>query len=266
MKNPAGLGKTSRLQLTEIIRGTKGTVSVEQAAEILKFPRDKAAKLMARWASQGWLSRVRRGLYIPVPLEARSPDVVPEDPWIIAERLYGPCYIGGWSAAEHWNLTEQIFRTVHVMTTRKPRDREPVVKGIRFQLRTVSSDALFGTKPVWRGQVPVQVADPTRTIIDLMDDPRLGGGLRSTVDIFQTYLASQQKDTDLLIAYAERLGNKTVFKRLGFLTEQFAPSEENLIRACRTRLSEGNSKLDPALLSTRLVTSWKLWVPSGWAK
>jgi predicted transcriptional regulator of viral defense system len=264
--NPSGLGKNSRQRLAEVLRHTKGTISVQQAAEALKLPPNKTAKILSRWAEQGWLSRVRRGLYIPVPLEARSPDISPEDPWIIAERLYGPCYIGGWSAAEHWHLTEQIFRTVLVMTTRRVRDRKPEIKGIHFQVRTVSEDALFGTKTVWRAQVRVQVADPSRTIIDLMDDPALGGGLRSTTDIFQNYLNSEHKNLDLLIAYAERLGNKTVFKRLGFLTERFAPAEENLIEACRTRLSKGNSKLDPALSSPRLVTSWKLWVPEGWTR
>ena len=261
-----GLGKGSRLRLAEVLRHTKGTISVQQAAEALKLRPNKTAKMLARWAEQGWLSRVRRGLYIPVPLEARSSDISPEDPWIIAEQIYRPCYIGGWSAAEHWHLTEQIFRTVLVMTTRGVRDRNPHIKGIHFRVRTVSQDALFGTKPVWRAQVRVQVADPSRTIIDLMDDPALGGGLRSTIDIFQNYLNSEHKNLDLLIACAERLGNKTVFKRLGFLTERLAPAEENLIEACRTRLSKGNSKLDPDLPSPRLVTSWKLWVPEGWTK
>jgi len=264
--NSSGLGKNSRQRLAEVLRQTKGTISVQQAAKALKLPSEKIAKILSRWAEQGWLSRVQRGLYIPVPLEARSPDVAPEDSWIIAERLYDPCYIGGWSAAEHWNLTEQIFRTVLVMTTRRVRERKPEIKGIRFQVRTVSPDSLFGTKAVWRIQVRVQVADASRTIVDLMDDPALGGGLRSTTDILQSYLSSQHKNPDLLIAYAERLGNKTVFKRLGLLTERLAPTEENLIRECRTRLSEGNSKLDPALPSPRLVTSWKLWVPEGWTK
>jgi predicted transcriptional regulator of viral defense system len=199
-------------------------------------------------------------------LEARSPDIAPEDPWIIAERLYSPGYIGGWSAAECWHLTEQIFRTVLVMTTRRVRQRKPEIKGIRFQVRTLSPDALFGTKPVWRGQVRVQVADPSRTIVDLMDDPGLGGGLRSSVEIFQAYLSSQHKNTDLLVSYAERLGNRAIFKRLGFLTERCGPAEESLIRACRIRLSQGNSKLDPALPAERLITSWKLWVPAGWVK
>ncbi|MBI4431131.1 MAG: hypothetical protein HY587_05415, partial [Candidatus Omnitrophica bacterium] len=160
---------------------------------------------------------MRRGLYIPVPLESRVADVPLEDAWIIAERLFTPCYIGGWSAAEHWGLTEQIFRTVIVMTTQKVRDRSPNIKGTKFLLRTVLERAMFGLKLVWRGQVKVSVSDPTRTVLDMLNDPKLGGGLRSTVDIFGAYLRSDKKDMNLLLEYADRLDNGAVFKRLGFL-------------------------------------------------
>jgi len=99
MQTPGGIGTESRKRLAEILRRTRGTVAISQAAEILGIPADRAAKMLARWAQQGWMSRVRQGLYVPVPLEARTADVVLEDPWVIAEQLYSPCYIGGWTAA-----------------------------------------------------------------------------------------------------------------------------------------------------------------------
>lgn len=261
-----GLGKLDRERLSDIIRRTKGTVSVTEAADILKLPSTEAAKMLARWATKGWLARVQRGLYVPVPLESRTSDVALEDPWLVADRLYAPCYIGGWSAAEHWDLTEQIFRTVVVMTTCKPRDRRPEIRGAAFLLRTVPERAMFGFKPVWRGQVKVNVSDPTRTVLDLFNDPNLGGGLRPSVDIFSSYLNSDSRDLSLLIAYGDRLGNGAVFKRLGFLLERLVPDEEGIIADCRTRISKGNAKLDPKLSADRLITRWRLWVPDNWAK
>jgi len=47
---------------------------------------------------------------VSVPLESRTADVPLEDPWLIAERLFAPCYIGGWSAAEYLDLTECRLR------------------------------------------------------------------------------------------------------------------------------------------------------------
>lgn len=261
----SGLGKTDRKQLAAVIRGTKGAVSVGEAASILGVSRVAAAKMLARWASKGWLSRVRRGLYVAVPLESRTADIALEDPWLIADRLYAPCYIGGWSAAEYWDLTEQIFRTIVVMTTQKPRDRSPVIKGTNFLLRTLQETAMFGLKPVWRGQVKVSVSDPSRTILDVLNDPLLGGGLRSTVDFLTNYLKSDKRDLDLVIDYADRLGNGAVFKRMGFLLERLVPDAQDAIKACRTRMTKGNANLDSTLDCDRLVTRWRLWVPAGWA-
>ncbi len=266
MNAVAGLGKKSRSKLAKLLRDTKGTISVEQATVSLGLPPKVAAKTLAGWASQGWLSRVRRGLYVPVPLETRTGDVALEDPLIVAERLFAPCYIGGWSAAEHWGLTEQIFRSILVMTTKKPRNRKPTLKGTTFLLRSILPESLFGTKAVWRGQVKVNVSDPSRTVLDLMDDPVLGGGLRPSADVLQSYLRSESKDLKLLVSYAERLGSGAAFKRLGFLLEQFAPGEREAIEACRKRITKGNVKLDPSLPADRLVTAWRLWVSERWAK
>ncbi len=266
MQTISGLGKIERERLAALIRGTKGTVSVQEAAGILRVSPSEASKMLSKWASKGWLSRVRQGLYVPVPIESRTADVPLEDPWIIADRLYSLCYIGGWSAAEYWGLTEQIFRTVVVMTTRKPRDRNPIIKGIGFLLRTVSEKMMFGLNPVWRGQVKISVSDPTRTVLDMMSDPQLGGGIRSTIDMFRNYLESKNKKMDLLIEYADRLGNGSVFKRLGFLLEQFAQDDQSTIKLCQTRLTKGNSKLDSKLPAGKLVTRWRLWIPKNWAK
>jgi type III restriction enzyme len=51
----------------------------------------------------------------------------------------------------------------------------------------------------------------------MLSDPRLGGGIRTVVDMFRTYVDSKEKDLDSLIKYADRLGNGAVFKRLGFI-------------------------------------------------
>ncbi len=266
MSTFAGIGRDSRTKLAKLLREARGTISVQQAAGSLGVPDKEAAKTLARWTEQGWLSRVRRGLYVPVPLESSTGDVALDDPWIIAARLFAPCYIGGWSAAEHWDLTEQIFRSVLVMTTTKPRNRRPVIKGQKFVVRTILPSSLFGTKPVWRGQVKVDVSDPTRTVVEMLDDPNLGGGIRPTADVLQSYLKSKSKDLELLVAYAKRLDSGAVFKRLGFLLERFAPEEKPTIEACRSRLTAGNVKLDPSLPAERLLTAWRLWLPATWTK
>ena len=260
-----GLGSASRSQLAKILRASSGTITPEAAALALKEPQLKTSKLLARWAAQGWLQRVRRGLYVPIPLESERTDSAPEDPWLIAQAAFSPCFISGWSAAEHWSLTDQMFRSVCVATTCKPRPRKQIIGGTTFVLRTVNKAHLFGLKTVWRGRAREQISDPSRTIVDLLADPTLGGGLRSSVDMFEDYLkAKEHRDLKKLIDYAQQLGNGAVFKRMGFLLQRLAPDETDSISACAKNLSTGYAKLDASLPAKRLVTAWNLWVPTGW--
>jgi len=109
------------------------------------------------------------------------------------------------------------------------------------------------------------VSDLHRTIVDILDDPALGGGIQHVSDCLNAYLKRADRDDQKLIEYGEQLGNGAVFKRLGFLAER-NQSGEKLTELCRSRLSAGNAKLDPALVGSRLVTKWRLFVPDTWIK
>lgn len=264
MKSIAGIEKKSRLQLSEVLRKSKGTITVEEAAAILGLSRLATAKLMARWVQQGWLTRLRRGLYAPVPLEARTAETAIEDPWGIAARIFEPCYVGGWSAAEHWGLTEQIFRTIVIFTTRTINERRPKIQQTEFWIKKIAKSRFFGTKTVWRGQVQVQVSGPAKTVIDLLDDPAICGGARMMESIFRAYFVSPEKDIDRLLDYASRMKNGAILKRLGFLLERLGFDDRPVLSAIRERMTRGNAVIDPVLPCERLITRWRLWVPSNW--
>ena len=264
MNKLSGLGKLDREQLSSLLRETQGTISVKESASILRISQQEAGKRLARWCANGWLSRIKRGVYIAVPLTSTTAEIALEDPWMIAEKLYHPCYVGGWSAGEYWGLTEQIFRTIVIKTTQKPRNRHPIINGTAFMLITTPADLMFGLKVVWREQVKVLISDPTRTILDFLIDPKLGGGIRATADMLNEYLNSEHKNLPLMVEYAARIKNGAVFKRLGFLLELFAPEESAIIEFCQKNLTEGKVKLDPQLASKKLITKWRLWVPQNW--
>ena len=58
MKPLAGIGKKDRERLSAVLRVAKGAVSVAEAAKALGLSRTSTAKLLARWAQKGWLSRI----------------------------------------------------------------------------------------------------------------------------------------------------------------------------------------------------------------
>lgn len=247
-----------------MLRAAKDLVRINDAVEALGVDRASAAKSLARWQQQRWLKRVGPGLYAPIPLDAMGSEQVLDDPWVVIPALYSPGYIGGWTAAEHWDFTEQIFRSVFVFTARAIRARKQIVQGVSFTLRSAQEDAIFGTATIWRGKSTVAISDKHRTIVDLLSDPAAGGGIRHVEWCLMAYLRQSDADPSKLIAYSERLGNGAVFKRLGYLASRHAGFGD-LEEACRERLTQGNAKLDPALPSRRLKKSWRLWIPVGWA-
>lgn len=200
---------------------------------------------------------------MPVQLELLDAEQVVEDPWILVPVLFDPAYVGGRTAAEHWDLTEQIFRDIVVYTQR--RVNAPVVErqGAIFSVRHVAEAKFFGTQSVWRGRTRVAVSDIHRTIIDMLDDPAAGGGIQHVADCLGQYLRRKDRDPERLMSYADQLGNGAVFKRLGFLSERLAEGKA-LAEASSTRLTQGHAQLDPALECPRLVTRWRLRIPQSW--
>lgn len=253
-----------RRQLAAVIRDAGDVIRIDDAVRVLHTDRSQAAKTLARWTKQGWLRRVSQGNYVPATLDSLTSEHVLDDPWVLVPALFAPAYVGGRTAAEHWDLTEQLFNDIVVLTARPLRARTVRRHGAIFTLKHIQADKLFGTKPAWRGHSKVQVSDVHRTIIDMLDDPLLGGGIQQVADCFATYLRRDDRDDHRLIGYAERLGNGAVFKRLGFLSEA-QPTAESIAKACSARLTTGNAKLDPALPCARLISRWHLWVPDFWA-
>ncbi|MCB1461543.1 MAG: hypothetical protein KDJ90_03715 [Nitratireductor sp.] len=240
-------------------------VHIEDAARALDVPRGRAAKLLSRWTNQGWLRRVGTGTYVPVQLELLDSEQVVQDPWILVPALFAPAYIGGRTAAEHWDLTEQIFRDIVVFTARAVRQKTVEQQSAVFTLKHIREELIFGTKTVWRGQTRIAVSDIHRTIVDMLDDPAIGGGIQHVEDCFSQYMKRSDRDPAKLVAYAEQHGNGAIFKRLGFLAERH-PDGKTLVKEAKARLTKGHAKLDPALACSRLVTRWRLRVPESWLK
>jgi predicted transcriptional regulator of viral defense system len=102
-----------------------------------------------------------------------------------------------------------------------------------------------------------------RTVIDLLNSPADGGGIRHVADCLRAYFVRPDCDTGTLLRYADRLGNGAVYKRLGFLAETLGAAPE-LVEACAGHLTEGIVKLDPTAASPRLTKRWRLWLPEKW--
>jgi predicted transcriptional regulator of viral defense system len=256
-----GLGKSEREVLAVLASLERPSVGAADVLAARPMGRTAANLLLSRLARKGWLRRLRRGAYTVVPLSSGSATPPVESPLAVAMQLFAPCYISGWSAAQHWALTDQIFNAVAVFSAKPQRRGTQLIAGITYRVRRVRTEKIFGTTRVWAGSVTIEMADLHRTLIDVLDAPEMGGGGPHTLDIVRAYWARSDADPQRLLEYAARLGRGTVFKRLGFFAERFGRVDPAWLTTCRDNLSAGVSLLDPAGPARGPVVSrWRLRV------
>jgi len=264
MKNTklAGLSKQERKIISHFSAIEQETIDLNDLIKVHPCEPDVANQILSRLYKKGWLQRLKRGVYSLVPISSSSSQPVVENAWTLAMDLFNPSFISGWSAAEHWNLTEQIFNKIAVVTTVPQKKTIQLIGNINFRTRTVDEERFFGFKKIWLGSKSVNVADPNRLIIDILDLPRFGGGARHTIDIFREYWRSEVKDADLLLKYAIKYKKGSVFKRLGFLSQHLeAPVSKDWLQTCQKNITSGITYLDPdGPESGKIISQWNLQI------
>jgi predicted transcriptional regulator of viral defense system len=253
-----GISAEGRGELAKMVRPGQVLVSVDEAARAFGTAAAPTAKKLARWADNGWLRRVRRGLYLLVPVDASAPKSWTADPLYVATAVWAPCYFTGWTAAHHWELTEQVFRTTVLKSVQRVRQNEQrLLDHDYLVLHVPAAQLAWGLQSIWQSGVRIQIADRARTVVDVLDAPGLGGGIRLVSDILRAYLDDHPHD--VLVEYADRLGNGAVFKRLGYLIEELQLDAPALVQTCLRRITHGVSLLDPnAPARGPTVGRWRL--------
>ena len=252
-----------RALIAKLARASKaGLISIPVAAKAVAGTQRDTAVRLGKLMRRGWLARVRRGLYLVLPLAAEpGQQSTVEDPWVLAREIFSPCYIGGWSAAEHWDLTEQLFRSTLVATAAPVRSTKMEVLGNEFRIFRVPRPRLsVGIISVWRSTERVAVSGVERTLVDCLRTPALAGGIRHVAQMLRAYGDRPGHDFAKLVAVAADAASGAAWKRLGYLAELLWPDEKALLVKARAHVTTGNAVLDPSVRRKgSLVTRWRLF-------
>lgn len=212
--------------LLEQIEGNAGrTFALREARAAAQVSSADVRRLLR----SGWLRRVGRGHFTI----ASRPMVASDDRLRLATALYAaePHYISWWAALSYHGLTEQDPLHISVAVTRRHRDRRvgplrihPVIQSHgRFYGQEARKNDLGGE--LW-------IASPEKAIIDSLDRPDLGGGLREVVKT----LGTTGYDPARLGALARRHPSEALVARLGYLlTVLDSPVRDDLLDLVRRR-------------------------------
>jgi len=214
-----------------------------------------------------WIQKIKKGTYLIAPLEAgiNGTDNYTLHSFILASVLVEPYYIAYASALNYHGLTDQTPNTTYVATTKPHNSKTILNTKIRFV--TIPPHKIFGAEETEIENRKIQIASKEKTIIDCLDHPEHCGGIEEVAKAL--YFAKNDLDQTKLVNFAQKIGNKTVLKRLGYLSEILCI--EKAFEALSTLpLSAGYSLLDCSLKKRgRIAEKWKLVInvtiePSKW--
>jgi len=217
-------------------------------ADLFGLARRQAYRLISRLEVDGLVDEVERGKYLLLGLE---PEVVLSNPLYIASHLVAPAYVSYWTALHHYGFTEQVPLTTFVTTTKK---KVPVVyRGFRFQFVVVKPHKFFGYRRERIGDLPTVVADEAKAIVDSLDLAQHAGGMGEVIKALR--IALETVDVPTVIHYANRMENKSLGSRLGYLLDLFGRPADGLTH------SVSPVKLDPTRRRTGpTVGRWQVIV------
>ena len=134
-----------------------------------------------------------------------------------------PYYVGGLWALTHHGLTDQQYVSIlDVFVTRPRPSRKLAGASVVFHVRP-AEEMEYGLVQASIEGVELRVSDPERTAVDMLDRPRMVGGLRRAVTLVLQILP--KLDVRKLASHAARGSRPSTCQRLGVILERAsAPS------------------------------------------
>lgn len=239
----ASLGKTEASFITRI--GKARFFTLEEARAVLGGGKgDYTSQFLERLQRKGWILRIRRGVFVTVPLSAGEEANPQVHEFHVGMHLVTPATIAYWTALNHHGLTEQLPRTVYIATNHPVRYPPKEVLWFSYKIVSLRPHRYFGIVTDWMDDGPFQITDKEKTIVDGLDLPEYIGGVGEIAKALSTSWGLL--DHTKLFQYADRMGNAAVVKRLGYLVEALELGEAESLRS-HVPLSKGFSLLDPTL-------------------
>ena len=111
---------------------------------------------------KGRIIKLNRNKYYLVPIRART-GVWTDHPFIIADEIFNgkDYFIGGWAAANYWDLTEQLPMRIDIWTTKKEGTKK--VMGVVYKYHRTTKNRLLAAVTKYVDNHPFRVLNKEKT-------------------------------------------------------------------------------------------------------
>jgi len=253
------LGKAGSDLLTEITRQGKRIFTYDDAVKSYGSSNRRLRELLSTLVKRGWLQRLEKGKYLILPFEAVREREWTEHEFIIASSLIEPYYIGFRSALNYYGYTEQISRTVFVVSTSRKLKSSLDISGVTYRFVYMSESKFFGARQISIDGYQVNVSEPEKTIVDCLDRQRYCGGISEVAKAL--WYGRDELDFVKMAEYSRRNGNRAASQRLGYLVEMLGFKAKKAVDILLQSLSSRYTPLDTLSESKgKYAERWKIIV------
>lgn len=188
--------------------------------KITRSPED----LLLRMHRQGLVHRVQAGRYL-ANVDGRPssrPRIDALDPMaaLILARLDVDYFLSWHSGLWHYGLLDQQASRLFVaLPEARKRQARVGIYDIRFV--TLTRDRFFGATTIDDFDVPLQMAEAERALIDSFDRPALAAPVEVVANALRRAWRRELLDVEKLVAYAIKFDSKAVIRRVGFFLDLY---------------------------------------------
>ncbi len=224
--------------------------------------------------NQGNIGQVKRGLFFPVDA-GTAPEDQPVDPFLVAAKASEQGVLGYHTALDLQGHAHSVYSRYYFVTPKAKnydsftfRENEFVPVQVSRKLLKKEKENLGVQEYDRKGEI-IDVTSIERTLVDLLDRPRYGGGWE---EIWRSTTGFGFLKEEEILEYVRALENKTTAAKVGFWLEQHREEynvSETMLNDLEPLCPGQPHYMDRSYDRRTLVPRWNLIVPDyvlnrGW--
>jgi predicted transcriptional regulator of viral defense system len=208
----------------------------------------QAKNLVTKLVKNGWLIRIKRGLYAISDLSSRG--FLSLSPYVAANLLNHESYVSFESALQHYGMFDQLVgKTISISLIQY---KSVKLSGMEYNFVKTKSQYYFGWQDVPIDSRTARVATPEKALIDIVNFHKS----QYSIDLVIEKIRDYQSDLDMrrLNDYLGKFSNTTI-KIFGLIFDLLGINSDTLYKLADTR--RGTNWMLPG--DNQFSAKWRLY-------